>query len=158
MLQFCTAVVGVADETKTVVLEVGKRVDGGFTVATVGVLPILEDGIDSETNVHAESGGISVISYHIVASAVDVEHTHGGYRRLRGVRIGNQSADGCAGVDAVAVFNGHAVRHKAAHGNACKEDTVGVKLILNRQRVEERHQEADVINGAGGQTSVPHST
>ncbi len=48
MLQIGVAIIGVADETKSVNLAVGQRVNGGFTVASVGVLPIIEDGIDPE--------------------------------------------------------------------------------------------------------------
>ena len=53
MLQVRVAIVGVADETQSVDLEVGQCVDDKFAVAIVGILPIIEDGIDPEAECRA---------------------------------------------------------------------------------------------------------
>ena len=156
MLQLGAAVVGVADETQAVVFEIGQGVNGWFARTIVGSLPIVEDFIHSEAEIHAENRGVAVVPHHVVAGAVDVEQPDGRDRRLGGIRIGDESAEGGARGDAVAVHDGHAVGHEAAHRKAREEDAVGVELILDRQRVEEGHQEAGVIDGAGHQSGVPH--
>ena len=58
MLQIGAARVGIANETQPVDFEVGQRVNVRFPVATVGVLPIIEDGIDPETERRAERNPI----------------------------------------------------------------------------------------------------
>ena len=155
-LQVGATVVAVADETQSVVLEVGKRVYSRFARATVGILPIVHYSIHPEAEVHTERSGVTVVTHHVVVGAVDVEHTDWRDGRLGGIRAGYQSADRHARVDSVTMLDGHTMRHKAAHRYARKENAVSVELILHRQRVEEGHQKTGVINAAGGQTGVPH--
>ena len=68
----------------------------------------------------------------------------------------DESADRRAGRDAVAVLYGHAVRHEAAHREAGEKDAVQVDGMMDRQGVEEGHQEARVVDVAIHQRGVPH--
>ena len=87
---------------------------------------------------------------------MDVEHPNGGHRRLCRHREGDQSADRGAGGDAVAMLDGHAMRHKTAHREAGEEDAVHVEGVLLAECVEQRHQEARVVGVAVHQTRIPH--
>ena len=125
MLQFGIAFVGVAHKQQAVVFEVGESVDDGFVHTMVGVFPILNNGIGAEAEITEVLRGTAITHYG-VGRAVDIEHTHWRNCCVVSHGMGNQSADGCACRDAVAVFDGHAMRHETAHGETCEKDTIEV--------------------------------
>ena len=88
---------------------------------------------------------------------MNMEHPDGYHRGLQRHGLGNQSADRGAGGDAVTMLYGHAVGHKAAHGEACKEDAVSVQVILYGQGVQQGQQKTHIIDVAIGQSRAPHS-
>ena len=125
MLQFGIAFVGVAHKQQAVVFEVGEGINDRFGFTMVGRFPIIDDGIGTETKIAKVLRG-TAITYHGVGSAVNIKHSHRRHRRVVSHGMGNQSADGRASRDAITVFDGHAMRHETAHGEACEEDTVEV--------------------------------
>ena len=137
------------------ILRVGQCVNGKFAVAIVGILPIIEDGIDPEAECRAVRN--PVVAYNVVVGAMDVQNTDRRDGCFGGICSRDQSADRCAGSDTVTMLNSHAISHKTAPGEACEKHAVGVELIFHRQRIEKRHQEAGVINRAAQQSRIPHS-
>ena len=70
--------------------------------------------------------------------------------------VGYQSADRRGSIDAVAVFDGHSVRHETSHREAGEEHTVLIYRILYGQTVEESHQKAGIVDCAVHEGGVPH--
>ena len=86
---------------------------------------------------------------------MDVKHTHWN-RRLCSHGKGNQATDRRACRDAVAILDGHAMRHEATHREAREEDAIHIKGILRGERVEKRHQKSRVVGAATHQSRIPH--
>ena len=156
MAQFFCAGIDVFHESQSIVLQIRQSVDDWLVGAAVGVNPIVEDVFDAEAELIAEIFRSAVVAHNRVGGAVDVEDSDWSHCGVVSHVSGNESADRCCRVDTVAILDCHSVRHETAHREACKEYTVLIYRILRCQRVEQCHQEAGVIGGAGGETGVPH--
>ena len=60
--------------------------------------------------------------------------------------VADGAADGGDGVDAVAVLDGEAVAHEAAHGEAHEEDVGLIDVVGADEIVEDGHDEAGIVN------------